>query len=627
MLQTGLKQALISYKYYIIIIVILISGCASPPLELVDLKGFSVIQKGETAKLKWHFNYADEVTIDKIQGVFNGLDSAYVSPSEDTQYIITVHQDDETMRYSWRVFVNPKDTGSPRRGPQTLTPLDLNQSYKPSEFLSGKIDKGSDYALRQIKLMRIIHPGDDNDKLELQFLILDQYGNYIPGLSEKQAQINIENFCRHETSQIKLSVLNEQEFTSSDDGLNIGISVEKSAAAKNLPQLIKNLKEFSSKLDQSDAMMFSTFNQNIEQVTKLLPAENAHWRLKTYAHPEKSGLSALYKTAFKSIVQLGSSKKEGKNLYIMVVYGADNSSIIYDAQDVADIAKEFGIPIYIIGIGGAIESYSLKYLCSVTGGKYYYIQDYEISNINLILQEIIFSGKTHYSVEFPVDNFLGKCREINSKLSIPLDEKVLSDDTRIIIQPWAQYSGYQAVAAYTEGIDKVAEQFHDNIESLAEVLKDNPAYAVQLIGHSYEEKSETDQQLSLQRAQLVRRELITKGAAPHQIRVKAEGSNKPVYYIPREEWQLYYNRRVEIKWLDPELMPFEIIAEQTWTEEKALLKVEEWERKGKQAYYERYLHNHKPIYRVKLWGYKTYSEAKNSAKELSEKYRASFTVD
>jgi len=133
--------------------------------------------------------------------------------------------------------------------------------------------------------------------------------------------------------------------------------------------------------------------------------------------------------------------------------------------------------------------------------------------------------------------------------------------------------------------------------------------------------------IALKRAQTVRRSLVDMGVKPSQIRVRAEGNRRPVYYFQNAAWQEDYNRRVEVRWLDPALLPYEITAGIVATEEEALEKTDEWEKRGAKAYYEAIFYQKQPAFRIKLWGYPGYSEAASAARELQRRYGGNLSVE
>ncbi len=115
-------------------------------------------------------------------------------------------------------------------------------------------------------------------------------------------------------------------------------------------------------------------------------------------------------------------------------------------------------------------------------------------------------------------------------------------------------------------------------------------------------------------------------ADPAQIRLRSAGREKPVYYFESEEWQARVNRRVELRWLDPSLVPYEILAEAVVSEEEAIRLETQWSARGYDAYYDTFLINRIPAYRLKLWGFATLESAEKTKTALQTKYKTPLKV-
>ncbi len=89
-------------------------------------------------------------------------------------------------------------------------------------------------------------------------------------------------------------------------------------------------------------------------------------------------------------------------MIVLVAYSTDNASIIYDRNDIIDLAISRDIPVYVVGVGNAVDSYSLSSVANLTGAKYYNVDENELDNISLIFNEIIFAQKSGYQFDVPV---------------------------------------------------------------------------------------------------------------------------------------------------------------------------------------------------------------------------------
>jgi len=204
----------------------------------------------------------------------------------------------------------------------------------------------------------------------------------------------------------------------------------------------------------------------------------------------------------------------------------------------------------------------------------------------------------------------------------------VSDEVKLILNPREIPVKYQTLTNFDEKESYIVAEYESILNSLAFILKGNPDYAIQLIGHSGDEGTEEENyDLSVQRAENIKAYLVSQGAGKNQIEIRGEGFHKPLYYLQLSDWQKKYNRRVEIRWLDPELKPYEIKAAIFESEEEALKSTKEWEDKGYQAYYDRYIIDNNPMYQVRLWGYASRQEAENVAKEIVNEYNKKVSVE
>ncbi|MPN19931.1 hypothetical protein SDC9_167306 [bioreactor metagenome] len=190
------------------------------------------------------------------------------------------------------------------------------------------------------------------------------------------------------------------------------------------------------------------------------------------------------------------------------------------------------------------------------------------------------------------------------------------------------FADYQIIASYNVGDTVVSSVFEPAISDVAEALLTNSELVLELIGNSSSVEGNEDicNKFALTRAQAIRKKLMENGVKSKQIRVSSESSYRPLFQSPKTNWQFMYNNRVEVRWLSPEEMPYEIIAGYYTSEDEALSEVTKWESKKYLAYYQRIMQNQRPAYRVLLWGYQTEDAASKEAKKLSNEYKRTFVV-
>ncbi|MGA2296952.1 MAG: OmpA family protein [FCB group bacterium] len=618
-----------SYIYLTIAVLstLIITSCAHAPIEVKKITGYNEIKEGDEATIEWDFKNADKVKIEGFWGVFEPTDKFFVKPKKSRTYrIIAYRENGDSLVVNTIVNIKQEAPKEVKTGPTSIEYSNLKASTNISDYLEGFLQTDGTIKPTSLKVMRTIYPYSTGNFL-VRALLMDENGNFLQGCSLDQSANWIATLnCDGLNNNLNIGNFTERD-NSLSSNIDVGILLDNSSAAKNNEDVLAQIKKFIPFLTQKDNIMLSVFNHSLIPVFKLSSPDKSFVEMQGFLLPPADGLNALYKSAYQSISDLNKGLNKTKIL-VIITFNADNSSIIYTSTDVAKIAHDSDVPVYIIGIGNAIEGYFLKYLSSLTGGRFYYLNIEDINKISDVLTEMAFSQKFYYEFLVSVPNEFVKCNTVKSNLEYKSDKSDLNDFINIIPKPEIQYSRYQALATFNYRDINISPDYDETITSLAKVLTDNPASIVELIGNSsIEGNSIINLDISLKRAQEVRKMLIAKGVNPAQLRVRADGPNKPIYYLQNSPWQQQYNRRVEVRWLDPTILPYEIIADKAWTEEDALKKVEEWEARRFKSYYERYLQDNIPTYRVKLWGYATLDEAENTVKLLDKKYRDGFVVE
>lgn len=582
----------------------------------------SVVNPGEPVTIKWKFKNADAVVISGFKDTLKPEGDLYVKLDEPKIYKFKVFRDNSKDTLFKTAEVRFKDKVTTGNENQVSQSIGLPKSFEPSEYLSGFRSEPNQTDINRIKIIRTIYPNNENAKeYSVRFLALDEYGNYLRNL--KLASIfktQLLSISDSINPQINLNMIREVSNDPIKTRINMSIFVDNSAAAMNNQLLNKEFNNLFDNYKLNDNISIRYFNHNngnsalLSSFGKLIP--------EALNHAEANGFNAFYRNLFQTISELDSKSEKMPDVFLIVLFSSDNASVVVDANDIAKILKKIKVPAYIVTIGTDYNSFSLKYLTDYSGGKLYNIEENNISEIKNIIYEVIQAQKNYYEVRFKLEDMDEISGEKQYELSISNDKAALKDYNRIIYKSFPQFSDYQALAGFDIKDTVLKDTYKENLQTLAEVIMDNPNVTAEITGHAGIEGN-NDQTLSigLSRAQSVRKQLIAYGVAPHQIRIFTEGCNRPIYFIEQYPWQSYYNRRVDMRWIVPEQMPYEIIAEIAVSEEEALSFVEKWENLGYKSYYERYLQNNNPIYRVKIWGYKTIEEAETIANKLRKQFK------
>jgi outer membrane protein OmpA-like peptidoglycan-associated protein len=456
---------------------------------------------------------------------------------------------------------------------------------------------------------------------------MDQFGNYINNAVKigPVPRWKAENTCEGIKSLQLIRDCNESYLSSQN--IDLGIILDNSAAAESNNTVFENIREFSQNISPTDNIMFSVFNNNYNELLPLMPAEQALPEFESMEMPPRKGLNSMNKAIYKSIQKLNAGASQKKAL-VVITYNSDNSSVIYNANDIMKASRESNVPVYIIAVGSSVNTFILRYITQSTGSRFYAVTEDELAEIPGILREIWFAQKSYYELKLNLPNEYRNSKSIKSTLSCEMGESKTLETLNINMKPLMPFSLFQTVCSFDYRSSDVPAEFDDNINSLAAYLKDNPAQNIELIGYSsIEGNVDYNSKVSFDRAEKVKNSLVKLGVSGSQVKTRAEGCSKPVYYLEQSAWQSSCNRRVEVRWLDSKALPYEIIAESLTNENEASSKADAWENLGYRAYYERYLVNNLPVYRIKIWGYGTYDEAVAAARELQKKYSHGFTIE
>ena len=605
-------------------LMLLLLSCSSDKVAVKNFTGNIEASEGEEVTIEWNFENAKFVDIVDYRNQLSPSGVFKLKLNKSKEILFKAYNDKDTLDQVCKISIS-NEVHQIQKGPSLFESKTIGVSEQVSDYLGGIKDYSKQTEPTNIRICR--QTIDRDKKLYiLRALVFDKYGNFIKGLSLPENKIRFD--AEHKCSEIpqKLLSLEAKEYNNEDKALDMGICIDISAASSGQEIIKERIKEFLPYLKNNDKLMLSVFNQEYKGLMNLSSSEYTYHQLDSLNMAEPLGLNALYKASYLALGKLNVNENNNKAL-VVVTYNADNSSLIYTASDVAKAALKQNIPIYIIGVGDAVESYSLRYLCSMTGGKYYEIEKDELSKIKNILTEIAFAQRNYY--EFQID-LPENCNDevVKTTLLLESEDAKISDFSYLVPSPKMQYIKTQSIVSFDYHEKEINPMYGETIVTLARLLKDNATVPVELVGHSSQEGTEQENiEYSLERAQSVKSALIACGASTEQIRVKGVGSALPVYYLESAPWQNQFNRRVDLHWLDSTVLPYEITAARALSEEEATEISSVWEKRGYRVYFERWIEKGLPVYKVKLWGFATLAEAEKSAKELIKKYKKKFIIE
>lgn len=669
----GLRPALASAARKALLFLILAcpvlfvaTSCADKSITPIGFRSEKQLKAGEMDTIRWNFKNATKVMVSGLKKDFLPKDSLILNPNTDAELTITAINKyfDDTLKLKYRIELisnrgeSPKteiakpaeaesqpaetaqhDTSAraqtseftklPIRGPEVLIERKLGKSDRENEYFVGMAGKQSQAEPYKLKVMRVEYPESTQEAFKLRAILLDNNGNFIPNASAIQGGSRwiIDQLC--ESDKLTYSYAFAPEIGQSHiEDLEIAILEENSFAAERSHEVRLAIEKFIPMLDPPDKVMYGYFNQNLNVTIPLVSRDEALSKLANLPQaPAPSGSCSSHKALYSALKSLAEGTSKSKAL-VLISYTQDNSSLLYTYNDVADLARKNNIPIYVVGVGNSVSTYANKMLAGLAEGRSYWISDDETNQLPDILSEIANSQKYYYGIAFPISSMLENCKTPANSLTFEYGHGNVNERISLFPNFSTPYSPYQAIALFDEKSSVVSSDYDENLKLLAETLIDNPSVGIALAGHSATEGDENYcESIAYDRAEAVRLKLIDLGVDEKQIRTRSFGAQKRLFMNEDREWKRAFSRRVELRWLDPSTLPWEIIASSESNEETAQSKVDFWESKGRKAYYDRYIKSDNSIYKVKIWGFPTFEEARKAQKKLEKDYKKKFVIE
>lgn len=610
----------ISTKFISLLPFILILSCSTnKPLQTISVVSFTndiSVNEGDSSIIKWNFSNAENVYFDGFPQRFNSLDSISISALNDTTYSIIATNPIDTQTVSVHIFVNHLvkeiQTGAEINSKRFTEP-----SLENSEYLNGILPSS---VRSSIKYLKIIRSQFLNNSLTLNLLPLDEFGNFITNLNLDSLNLTFDAISYGMKLSFNQKLIQENHFTDSAKPISIYFLLENSLAAFESDKVCKQIRTALGNFENKDRVSIATFNQNTDFHFENEQARNAYTNFSP-VNANPSGTAAYSSAIINTLQKIKNVGEHHNNIIILLAYSEENSSITSTLDEALQIASTMQVPIYLITLSRDYKSYQMNAIADATGGILYSVEPNQFDKISKIISEIYFAQKVNYQYRLNFLNEISNYPEISIKSTVYSNNKFIDGAKKCYSKVPEIYIPYQILSIFDYSSKEVPQSYFKKLGELSQLLKDNPKSVSEISAYSYFEiDSAMDYDLSLERAQNIRQILIDSGASSEQIRLKARGNENPLFYIPTKEWQMSYNRRAELRWLDPEFLPFEIIAQSAVSENDALSKVENWEKLGFRSYYQRYIINNDVRYRIKLWGYSTEQEVQDEIKKLQGRF-------
>lgn len=605
----------ISFLFFII----LVSCSSNKELQKITIESFLndiAINEGDSALIKWDVKNADSVYLMGMEQVFYPIDSVFLSPLNDTTYSIVAVNPIDTQRIDVHIFVN-HPAKEVQTGAEIIKKKFDEPSLEISDYLKGMLPSSVRFNLKNLKIIRT----DLTDNaLILNILPIDEFGNFITNLNLDSLNLSLEAISYGMKMSFNQKLIKENKFADTSHQVSIHFLIETSLASYELSKVGEQVRKAIGNFDNTSRVSLASFNQNLEMHIDNKPSQQAFAGF--LASDLKPSGTAAYSSAIISTLQrIKESNDPRDNIIVLLAYSEENSSITSTLDEALKIAASMHIPIYVLTLSRDCKSYQMNAIAGASGGRLYSIETNDFDKISNIISEIYYGQKVNYQYRLSFLNEIKNYPDLRIDASVYCNQKFIDDSKKFYVQIPDIYVPYQLLSIFDYASNALPQIYFPKLSELANLLKNNPNSIIEITAYSYFEiDSAEDYTLALERAKNVMQILIDSGANPEQIRIKSRGNENPLYYLPTKEWQMSYNRRAEIRWLDPELLPFEIVAQTAISESDALSKVENWEKLGFRSYYQRYIINNDVQYKVKIWGYSTEKDAQNEIKKLQERF-------
>ena len=579
---------------FLIILIICQWGCTSTKqLTLRQISGETDITKGSKAKLSWQFENADSVKIEGDLTTYRTKDSTVLLPLQNTTYRIVAYKgkNDSVVQLRTIYVDNIKDTFTQDSTQNNV--LSINNSISQS--------------------LRLVHKRFvqfDSTHHKYVFSIHDNKGII---LNDKINETTIS--FQNEDSTLNASFTVKPEIRLSKNS-SIVIALDQSLEMIHNQSIINTyLYQAINKINDIDSLHFIRFNTSIVSQQTLKNKTDIVNAINAYQGYKPQGIRCIYHV----IDSILKNKDIADDADIIVLTsGPDNGSYIHDAESIVKNAQKRNISIHVCNINNEVlDNYSLKYLASKSGGSFL---DLSSSDTNTCVSSLISLMRINKGTFYEIliaDSILKSKESFHISVKLAINDTVLSQKVLSNVDENSKLSRYKIVNLFYDSNTSIDTSFNLHIQNLGTILKLNPTKIIELIGYSSLLESNDDAlALALQRASSIRKYLIMIGVDPNQIRIRGLSNIKPIYPDENEYYQTIMNRRVECRWIDPSLFPYEIKAEKVYTEQEALSLIEKWEKKKIMSYYDRRIQNGNSYYQILLWGYSTQNQMNEAISSL-----------
>lgn len=543
-------------------LVIFVYSCSTvKPPKATFYSNPQEITNGQSTFLVWEVQNAENtliqilengIIIDSKKNITGSIsENKSVKPNKTTNYELKILRDDIIVeRKTATVIVKmppPKDTLPPPK------PIVEEKNSTESRYLKGTVNYQNVKDKSQLRVaINTIDIHGFPKQVRLYCTVQDQFGNHVANLAPPYNYQN-KTFWKSIIEQRKdkletISSFTVEEVRSEDapafasvlvadySGSMVNDIDNLEKALQTSVQYIRPAKDFYSVI-QFDHRIYQSvdFTQNPKNISSIIPFSSL------------GKITAFYSAAKLSLQTLSNSPDIQK-VAILFTDGIDNASLLDNADDIVNEARQENIKVFIIGYAAA-DKRILESIAQQTGGKSYFpASSDELPNI---YEDIYRFLKVHYIITYTTTK--STLRTDVTLVTLPDATKELKTMKSYFPEPQQiEEKRRYEIAIFKPNSSATEEGFDETFMLIAKILNDKPDKMIEIYAHTDSRGSASaNKALSQKRAQYVANILIKKGVSPKRIR-KIEGKGEENLYHKNDEktpWMQRENRRCEISFI------------------------------------------------------------------------------
>lgn len=488
---------------------------------------------------------------------------------------------------------------------------------------SSKLFVDSLTSARMFRLVGVELPSGRDTNIRVRYAICDTAGNTLLELPPSSHELNLE--LRAQPGAPSLITPLSTEVSSGIEHLRLVLCVDGSIATDQYSTVIAaTLKRLGTYLDSSDTVAIVIARATPKLIVPMTPSHV----LSSYPMSSDTfagrGISRITYTCLWSMHRLA------PRALIVLTGGDDYGMLDVLPSDVVEYARTTSTAIWCVALGDRVEAAPWEFIATHTGGNCSRVFSFgKRQSLEGALADIIRSIKFSSRGVAAIPTGIASRLESGCTIAIvsQTGHSILYDS--LVVPPVsAAMPQRQIIALFPPESSTIDSLYVPLLDGLAAILRANPTQAIELVGHAYHEgNSDIQRHLSADRVRAVAAALRARGVLPTQLRLRAVGDLVPTYPVASTAAEHTLNRRVEFRWLDPRLLPYELVVAYMWSESEALDEQQRWQERGFSAYIEEVVIEQRLAFRVKLWGYATQREAEGAARSIAQRYRVRATVE